>query len=304
MGRPVRALRVKRVFQPKEVTKILSSLGRQKDWPEALWLFNKLLDTRCAAQKGDHLNVYHLNATIDACQRGLQWQLALRLFETVPQVARIVPDVVSYNVTLSSCEKAGQWPLVLWLLDAMSKTVRPDPISYSTAISSCEMSGRWQMALFLFHRMSILNLSQDSVSYSVAISSCAKGAQWKLALKLFSDCPDADVVAYNSALSASQRVTHWQAVLRFFHGLQSSHLSPSPASFSIAISSFEKAALWHLAVDLLQQHLSSTNGHARSEPTSAIIFNAAISACAGAARWELAVDLLGTLPSAKLAADP
>ena len=291
-------------LDPKEVTKILSSKGKERHWQSALQIFQSICEAR------SRVNLYHFNTTISACQRSVQWQLALALFETVPKKLRLLPDVVSYNITLSSCEKGRQWQLAVWLLNTMPRTrtrLRPDSISYSAAMSSCEAAGRWQLALDLFHQMSILKVSQDMLCFSTAISTCAKSSQWQLALKLFADCllgSTADVVIYNATMEACQRVSHWKSALLLFEQVeQLDSFQPSAASFSTLISCFEKAAEWSLALDFLQKYHFSSNQKIQTPKTpNLIIFNSALSACAAASQWELTLDLLETISKAHLVA--
>ncbi|CAE8647734.1 unnamed protein product, partial [Polarella glacialis] len=89
------------------------------------------------------------SATISACEKGGQWQLALHLLSEMPE-AQAIPNTITYNAAMSACEKAGKWQFALALLDDMpERKVRADEISYNAAISACEKGGEWQLALHL-----------------------------------------------------------------------------------------------------------------------------------------------------------
>ncbi len=55
------------------------------------------------------------NAVTSACEKGLQWEEALRLLQGMSQ-SLLPPDVVSYNAATSAYEKGMQWEGALRLL--------------------------------------------------------------------------------------------------------------------------------------------------------------------------------------------
>jgi pentatricopeptide repeat domain-containing protein 1 len=92
------------------------------------------------------------SATISACKKGGQWQLALHLLNLMPE-ARVVPNEITYNAAIRACEcgaerdhlqhrhqclrKGGQWQLALSLLSLMPEArVVPNEITYSATISA------------------------------------------------------------------------------------------------------------------------------------------------------------------------
>ena len=48
-------------------------------------------------------DVISYSATISACEKSSEWQVALRLFASMPQ-ATLSPNVISYNAMISSCD--------------------------------------------------------------------------------------------------------------------------------------------------------------------------------------------------------
>ena len=56
--------------------------------------------------------------------------------------AKVDAAVISYSATISACEKGGQWQMAVHLFDSMRKAkVDANVISYSSTISACEKGG-------------------------------------------------------------------------------------------------------------------------------------------------------------------
>ena len=63
----------------------------------------------------------------------------------------ITPVVITYSAAISACEKGQQWEEALRLLGEMKKKdITPNVITYNTTISACEKGGQWVEALRLF----------------------------------------------------------------------------------------------------------------------------------------------------------
>ncbi|CAE8633713.1 unnamed protein product [Polarella glacialis] len=116
---------------PWHVTVILNSLARLRLPLIAKHVLALMLARSVPA------NVLHYNAAISAYGKGGQWQLALSLLSSMPDIS-IVPSQVSYNAAISACDKGGQWQLALNLLSRMPDgRVVPNEITYSAAINAC-----------------------------------------------------------------------------------------------------------------------------------------------------------------------
>ncbi|CAE8653990.1 unnamed protein product [Polarella glacialis] len=89
---------------PRHATVILSSLAR---------LRLPLIATNVLAwmlARSVPANVLHYNAVISAYGKGGQWQLALGLLGSMPNIST-VPSKVSYNAAISACSKGGSGSL-------------------------------------------------------------------------------------------------------------------------------------------------------------------------------------------------
>ena len=66
----------------------------------------------------------------------------------------LTPNEISYSAAISACEKGKQWEEALRLLQQMTcRALTPNEISYSAAISACEKSKQWEEALRLLQQM-------------------------------------------------------------------------------------------------------------------------------------------------------
>ena len=74
------------------------------------------------------------------------------------QSQNIRANTVTYSAAISACEKGWQWQQALRLLgDMQIKNIWADTVSYSAAISACEKGWQWQQALRLLGDMQIQN---------------------------------------------------------------------------------------------------------------------------------------------------
>ena len=80
-------------------------------------------------------DAYAINAAINACERGGQWEEAEMLLQEM-QALGLSPDRVTYNTAIAAAARAAQWEQSLRLLDAMragGEATAPDAWSYSAA---------------------------------------------------------------------------------------------------------------------------------------------------------------------------
>jgi len=71
-------------------------------------------------QQGDGLNIIHFNVGVNACVKGNNWVLPLKLLKEARQWD-LKPDVVSYSIASSACEKGAEWLLPFELLEDMQQ---------------------------------------------------------------------------------------------------------------------------------------------------------------------------------------
>ena len=75
------------------------------------------------------------------------------------------PDVISYNSAISACEKGQQWEQALrLLLEMRSSRLEPNVMSYNSAISACSKGQQWEQALNLLPETRSSQLEPDVIS--------------------------------------------------------------------------------------------------------------------------------------------
>ena len=79
------------------------------------------------------------------------------------------PNEISYSAAISACEKGKQWEEALRLLQQTTcRALTPDKISYSAAISACEKGKQWVEALRLLLEMTCMVLTPNESLRRVA----------------------------------------------------------------------------------------------------------------------------------------
>jgi pentatricopeptide repeat domain-containing protein 1 len=85
--------------------------------------------------------------------------------------ANLVPDVITYTAAINACEKSMQWDMALCLLAVMQQAaVVPNIITYSAAISAGERGEQWQQAVDHIAEMQL-----HIYLFLTAVSACEKG---------------------------------------------------------------------------------------------------------------------------------
>ena len=110
-------------------------------------------------------DAYAINAAINACERGGQWEEAEMLLQEM-QALGLSPDRVTYNTAIAAAARAAQWEQSLRLLDAMragGEATAPDAWSYSAAMRACDKGGQPSAAL---------RLSTSFVFFSPVVDAC------------------------------------------------------------------------------------------------------------------------------------
>merc|ERR1712070_813366 len=76
------------------------------------------------------------SAAISACEKGKQWEWALRLLGAMPSM-KVAPNKISYTAAIIACEKGKQCEWALRLLGAMpSMKVAPNEITYNCILDA------------------------------------------------------------------------------------------------------------------------------------------------------------------------
>ena len=212
-----------------------------------------------------------LNQAVSACAKASCWQEACLFLANVP---RGVADVISFNATIRACEKGMQWQIGLHFLKEMIRRkgkMTPDTITYNTIIHSCEKSGEWQLALHLFEEMLLFTRrpSPDVITFTTLISGCDTLGQWQATLQLFSQMLEQyeDLVPPNSgcfasAINSAEKSSKWRDALSWLKRMKENDLRLNGLTFTAGIRAAKRGKQWKSALELLQMMPSS-----KIEPT-------------------------------------
>jgi len=270
-----------------DFTAAIEAYGRAHEWMHALCLLKFMEENavhRFQLSPADR--AVAKNATIAACARATQWELALDMIRSM-RTEQNETDVGtgaggggrsnivtlgSYTQTIVACGKARAWERALCLFREMKEEgiQSADVVCYNALINAVAKGGLWEKAIRLVEEMkstiqtvphlsTYRPLSPDVVSYTGAISACADKGQWEPALRLLRECQStttglvADVKAYNAAISACEKAGAWEQGVALLECMQRNpKVMPSVESYSAVISALGKGGQWQQAVRLLE----------------------------------------------------
>lgn len=295
----------------------ITACERGQQWEKAIGLLKEMREQRVQP------NVITYNAAMSACEKGDSWQSAFSLFAEMVNL-NISHSVVSYGAAIAACGRASDWGRALdlvWKLDA------PNHIIYSSAMEALLEAERWQLALVLWKHAQATGRRPDAALISSAMSAWAQGGSWSAALILLQQLRGlsmADGMAYTNAINSCEASGHWELALSF---LQSA--GPSLVSGSCALAVFATAAVWQMALQLLEdspalcgdavacgtalracgrvgrwpEALQLVEQAERNRITGTILCNAAITACDVCAQWQRAIALLAHMREGRILED-
>ena len=119
------------------------------EWQRALDLLEKMISDELLP------NVITYNSMISACEKGLQWQLALSIFDQ-----QIYVDSILYSAVISACGTASEWLMALQLVHRSDG----DTQAVAAAITACERGCQWQFALELLQLLKASNNQTSSMA--------------------------------------------------------------------------------------------------------------------------------------------
>ncbi|CAE8646079.1 unnamed protein product, partial [Polarella glacialis] len=290
------ALRLWRGASAVAVTTAVSACGRARRWDLALSLVREM------QQSSLQLDVFVFGAATSSCERGQQWQRALRLLMRDLRRAGLVASEICCNALLSACGKGLQWRLTLSLLEDRSCEGPLGLVSVSAAIDACEKGQEWPRALALLWQLPMVRLAPDLIACNSAVSACASrgeaGEAQKLLRHMLLSGPAPDVVTWNSAISACSRADCWQQAFQLLGEMRLRRLTPGVVARNAALQGLG-AATWPWALQLLRVR-GSSGRQAAEEADDHVTFGTAIGALARGQEAAKALSLLAEMDAAGL----
>lgn len=279
----------------------ISSCGLAQ-WRAALALMEDL------EKRGLQADAVTCGSLVAACEKGSQWQMAMWLFSSEPELR----NVVSGSSAISACAKANEAERAMALLKALpGMQIQPSAASFNAASTG----QHWETALQLLQAAKIngikatskslmaqlkasekgslwqdvLALMRGDVQLGIAIRACHQASQWQRALTLFSErCAKGvpPVELWNAAMAGQE---NWQHTLMLFEGLQRV-LPPDAFSCNLAMKACEMGQHWQGTLTLLRQML-------QLQLDDVLTYHMVMTTCMESWRWETCLSLLQDLES-------
>ncbi|CAJ1329138.1 unnamed protein product [Effrenium voratum] len=197
------------------------------------------------------------NACLDACEKGEQWGISLRLLISMP-LRQLLLDAIGWTSVISACQHHLAWKSAVHSLGLMRATgASPNVQSCGAAIASCRE--RWADAVELCRGLAAsraLNaVASNAVLSSLAISAVSSG-DWRRAFGALGAFASRGLVRAKAnglnACLASLAVGSWPVALQTLRVLRA---RAGVDTFGPVVSSLEKSIKWreafHAALGLL-----------------------------------------------------
>ena len=249
----------------------ITACERGQQWEVATTLLQEMHGQRVEP------NVITYNAAMSACEKGNSWQCAFELFAEMVEL-KISPSVISYGAAIAACRRASFWERAL---DLLGMVEIPNQVIYSSTMEALLEAERWQLALVLWDAGSFFGA--DAALMSSAMSAWAQGGCWSQALTLLQELRElsmADGMAYTNAINSCEASGHWELALWLLHQSTDSGGSLSLVCRSCVLNVAAQAAVWQLALQLLEGSLDG------------VACGTALRACGRAGKWQEALELL------------
>jgi pentatricopeptide repeat protein len=172
-------------------------------------------------------SVNALNAALQKCAKGGEWELALLTIKSCEERWGVTPDARSLSAVLHACDVAGEWREALQVL-GKAKTGRwpLNVTAFNCVISALAHASQWREALLVLGSMQSCGISPDIVSFNTCITACANAGEWRTALDLMKACTAAGVNptawTYNAAMCAcaAAQPPRWKEARRLFDEIE------------------------------------------------------------------------------------
>ncbi|CAK9048016.1 unnamed protein product, partial [Durusdinium trenchii] len=188
-----------------------------------------------------------LNAGINACRAGFQWELALHLAAE----ASATWDAVTYSMLLAACSRGSRADRS-FSSDALPRRFARLSHVSSAAASACGRASAWAAALALAAR------DRDEAVLAAAIDACRRAQQWEAALALFGTLKSSghrSAAGAGAAVSALAHGSRWEEALHLFESefqLQEA-MNPGIRGFAAALQACAAGGHWQIALSFLEE---------------------------------------------------
>ncbi|CAE7496957.1 MRL1 [Symbiodinium sp. CCMP2456] len=268
---------------------------------DGLWTRSLALQTY-NQQGGGLCDAVLVGSAASACDKGCAWADSLGLL-TWASASRIRLSDICFSAATSSCSRSWQWEVALGLLQSSARMgFQTSLIILNSAESAVAKAGSWWGALSILRIFQAGRVEPDAVSHNACLTSLKPRGRWEEAAALLSAMQQRAVpvgdVSINAALAVLWEAGRWRGSLAL---LQHRQVADTPVGsmrlptlrsmdgirLRETLSLCEQAALWDLALDLLQWQAT-----ALLQPSTAGICSAA-RACERARQWQQSLVVAG-----------
>ncbi|CAE7623864.1 EMB2076, partial [Symbiodinium microadriaticum] len=268
---------------------------------DGLWTRSLALQTY-NQQGGGLCDAVLVGSAASACDKGCAWADSLGLL-TWASASRIRLSDICCSAATSSCSRSWQWDVALGLLQSSARMgFQTSLIILNSAESAVAKAGSWSGALSILRIFQAGHVEPDAVSHNACLTSLKPRGRWQDAAALLSAMQHSSVpvgdVSINAALAVLWEAGCWPGSLTL---LQHRQVADRPVGsvrlptlrsmdgirLRETLSLCEQAALWDLALDLLQWQAT-----ALLQPSTAGICSAA-RACERARQWQQSLMVAG-----------
>ncbi|KAK7295561.1 hypothetical protein RJT34_18471 [Clitoria ternatea] len=271
------------------VSAMISALGKNKMFPEAVHLF------RSMGQFGLSPNLIIYNAIIDGGAKAeVDFDNVVQFFEDMKVTPGCQPDRITYNSLLATCVPRGRWKMseklmaemdrdgidldvytyntyldalckggrmdtAKWVLEVEmpARNIRPNVVTFSTLMDGYAKFNLLEEALSVYTEMERLLICLDRVSYNTLVGVYAKLGWFDEAMRTCQEMENCgirnDVVTYNALIDGFGKHGEYVHVRNLFDEMKERKIWPNELTYSTMIKAYTKGKMYAEAMSFYRE---------------------------------------------------
>ncbi|XP_010514643.1 PREDICTED: pentatricopeptide repeat-containing protein At3g29290-like [Camelina sativa] len=196
-------------------------------------------------------------AMISACTKEENWDLALKIFQSMLK-KQMKPNLVACNSLINSLGKAGKVGLVFKVYSvAKSLGHKADEYTWNALLTALYKANRYEDVLQLFDMVRSENLCcLNEYLYNTAMVSCQKLGYWEKAVKLLYEMEGSGLTvstsSYNLVISACEKSRKSKVALLVYQHMAQRDCKPNTFTYLSLVRSCIWGSLWNEVEDILE----------------------------------------------------
>ncbi|XP_010425730.1 PREDICTED: pentatricopeptide repeat-containing protein At3g29290-like isoform X1 [Camelina sativa] len=197
-------------------------------------------------------------AMISACTKEENWDLALKIFQSMLK-KRMKPNLVACNSLINSLGKAGKVGLVFKVYSvAKSLGHKADEYTWNALLTALYKANRYEDVLQLFDMVRSENLCcLNEYLYNTAMVSCQKLGYWEKAVKLLYEMEGSGLTvstsSYNLVISTCEKSRKSKVALLVYQHMAQRDCKPNTFTYLSLVRSCIWGSLWNEVEDILEK---------------------------------------------------